>query len=445
MLEKISQSFSDIFRTLGGKATINAKNIEETVEKIKSALLDADVNLRVVRRFVNQTIAEATGEKVLRSVNPGQQFTKIIFDKLVTMLGGQDNATLLLKNPDQLTVILMAGLQGCGKTTTAAKLGLRLKNQKRKVLLSACDTVRPAAIEQLQQLGEKIGVEVFSEDKKDALKNAIKSIEYAKKNQFDTLIIDTAGRLDVDTDMMVELNAIKNKTKADNTLFVVDSAMGQTAVDTAKKFNDEVGITGVIVTKIDGDARGGVVLSVKSVIGKPILYMGVSEKVEGLEDFHADRIASRILGMGDVVSLVEKAQEKFDEESAKKLQAKAARNEFSLQDMLDQMRTIKNMGNIHEIAAMIPGISAASIDEKSEEQMKVNEAIICSMTKKERDNYMMIGPSRRKRIARGSGTSVAQVNKLIKQFEKMRLMMKKVSRNSMMQNKLIEQLGLGGE
>lgn len=441
MLEKISESFSNIFRTLGGKATINAKNITESVEQIKLALLDADVNLRVVRRFVNQTIAEATGEKVLKSVNPGQQFTKIVYDKIVTMLGGGSKESLLLKNPDQLTVILMAGLQGSGKTTTAAKLALKLKNQKRRVLLAACDTVRPAAIEQLQQLGEKISVDVFSEDKTNALKNALKAVDYARHNQFDTLIIDTAGRLQVDTDMMIELTAIKNKTKADNTLFVVDAAMGQSAVDTAKTFNDEVGITGVVVTKLDGDARGGVILSVKSVIGKPILFSGTSEKLEGLEDFHAERVASRILGMGDIVTFVEKAQDKFDEESAEKLAAKAARNEFSLQDMLDQIKTIKKMGNIHEIAAMIPGVTVDNIDEK---EMTRNEAIIYSMTKKERDNFMMIGPSRRKRIAKGSGTTVAQVNKLLKQFEKTRLMMKKVSRNTAMQNALMKKLGIEG-
>lgn len=439
MLEKITESFSNVFRSLSGKSAINAKNIEDAVGEIKLALLDADVNLRVVRRFVNQTIADATGEKVLKSVNPGQQFTKIVYDKLVALLGGNDEATLTLKNPDQLTVILMAGLQGSGKTTTAAKLALWLKNKKRRVLLAACDTVRPAAIEQLEQLGARIEVEVYSADKKDALKNAIQALDYAKNKQFDTLIIDTAGRLQVDVDMMAQLTSIKNKTKPDNTIFVVDSAMGQTAVDAAKAFNDDVGITGVIVTKLDGDARGGVALSIKSVTGRPILFSGTSEKVEGLEVFHPARVASRILGMGDVVSLVEKAQSKISDDEAAKLQEKAARNEYTLGDMLSQFQMMKSMGNVKDLIAMIPGFAGAEVDEKL---LKKNEAIIQSMTKKERDNYLIIGPSRRKRIAKGSGVTVAQVNKLLKQFEKTRLAMKKVARNKSIQAKLMKQFGV---
>jgi signal recognition particle subunit SRP54 len=307
MLEKITNTFSGIIKKISGKSTITEKNIEDAVEEIKMALLEADVNLRVVRRFVNSTIEEAKGEKVLRSVNPGQQFTKIIYDKMVSMLG-DSKQDLHLKGPDTQSVILMLGLQGAGKTTAAHKLAARLLKEGRKPLLAACDLVRPAAVEQLSQLGEKIGVPVYKENSKDAVKNAKESIDFAKKNGYDTIIIDTAGRLQIDEEMMAELVKIKKATDPVEVLLVADSMTGQNAVEIAKSFDEQLGLTGVILTKFDSDARGGAALSLKTITNKPILFIGTGEKTEDFEVFHPERIASRILGMGDGVSLVEKAQ-----------------------------------------------------------------------------------------------------------------------------------------
>ena len=441
MLEKITSTFSGIVKKLSGKSTITEKNIVDTVEEIKMALLEADVNLRVVRRFVNSTIEEAKGEKVLKAVDPGQQFTKIIYDKMVSMLG-DTKQDLHLKGPDTQSIILMLGLQGAGKTTAAHKLAAKLKKDGRKPLLVACDLVRPAAVEQLSQLGQKIGVEVYKEDSKDAVKNAKESIAYARKNGYDTIIIDTAGRLQIDEEMMAELVKIKKVTDPVEVLLVADSMTGQNAVDIAKSFDEQLGLTGVILTKFDSDARGGAALSLKTITGKPILYIGTGEKTEDFEVFHPERIASRILGMGDVVSLVEKAQETMDAEAALKMQKKLQRNEFTLQDMLEQFQSVKKMGNMQSIIDMIPGMSGIDASQMDMSGMKKNEAIIQSMTYKERLNHLIIGPSRRKRIAKGSGTTVAEVNKLIKQFEKTKLMMKKVSRNRGMQGKMMNQLGL---
>lgn len=441
MLEKITGTFSGIIRKISGKSTITEKNIEEAVDEIKMALLEADVNLRVVRRFVNSTIEEAKGEKVLKSVNPGQQFTKILYDKMVSMLG-DSKQDLHLKGPDTQSVILMLGLQGAGKTTAAHKLAARLVKDGRKPLLAACDLVRPAAVEQLSVLGQKIGVPVYKENSKDAVKNAKEAVDFAKKNGYDTIIIDTAGRLQIDQQMMDELVKIKKVTEPVEVLLVADSMTGQNAVDIAKSFDEQLGLTGVILTKFDSDARGGAALSLKTITGKPILFIGTGEKTEDFEVFHPDRIASRILGMGDVVSLVEKAQETVDAEQALKLQKKMARNEFTLQDMLEQFQSVKKMGNMQSIIDMIPGMSGVDASAMDMGGMKKNEAIIQSMTYKERMNHLIIGPSRRKRIAKGSGTSVADVNKLLKQFEKTKLMMKKVSRNRGMQGKMMNQLGL---
>lgn len=441
MLEKITGTFSGILRKISGKSTITEKNIEEAVDEIKMALLEADVNLRVVRRFVNSTIEEAKGEKVLKSVNPGQQFTKILYDKMVSMLG-DSKQDLHLKGPDTQSVILMLGLQGAGKTTAAHKLAARLAKDGRKPLLAACDLVRPAAVEQLSVLGQKIGVPVYKENSEDAVKNAKEAIDFAKKNGFDTIIIDTAGRLQIDEEMMAELVKIKKVTEPVEVLLVADSMTGQNAVDIAKSFDEQLGLTGVILTKFDSDARGGAALSLKTITGKPILFIGTGEKTEDFEVFHPDRIASRILGMGDVVSLVEKAQETVDAEQALKLQKKMARNEFTLQDMLEQFQSVKKMGNMQSIIDMIPGMSGVDASAMDMGGMKKNEAIIQSMTYKERMNHLIIGPSRRKRIAKGSGTSVADVNKLLKQFEKTKLMMKKVSRNRGMQSKMMNQFGL---
>ena len=438
MLEKITDTFSGIIRTISGKSTITEKNIEESVEQIKMALLEADVNLRVVRRFVNSTIEEAKGEKVLKAVDPGQQFVKIIYDKIVALLASDEKKSLNLKGPDVTTVILMLGLQGAGKTTAAHKLAFKLKKEGRRPLLAACDLVRPAAVEQLSVLGEKIGVPVFKENSKDAVKNAEEALKFAKKNQYDTLIIDTAGRLQIDEDMMAELLKIKKSVSPDEVLLVSDAMTGQNAVDIAKTFDEQLGLTGIVLTKFDSDARGGAALSLKSITGKPILFIGTGEKTEDFETFHPDRIASRILGMGDVVSLVEKAQETVDAEEAERLQKRMMKNEFTLDDMLMQFKQVKKMGSINSIMDMIPGMANQNVDLSG---MKKQEAIIQSMTKKERANHLIIGPSRRKRIALGSGTSVADVNKLSKQFEKTKLTMKKLTRNKGMQQRMMSQLG----
>lgn len=439
MLEKITDTFSSIVRTISGKSTITEKNIEDSVEQIKMALLEADVNLRVVRRFVNSTIEEAKGEKVLKAVDPGQQFVKIIYDKIVAMLGDEEKTELSLRGPDVTTVILMLGLQGAGKTTASHKLALKLKKQGRRPLLAACDLVRPAAVEQLSVLGEKIGVPVYKENSKDAVKNAEAALKYAKKNQYDTLIIDTAGRLQIDADMMDELARIKKAVSPDEVLLVADAMTGQNAVDIAKTFDEQLGLTGVILTKFDSDARGGAALSLKTITGKPILFIGTGEKSEDFETFHPERIASRILGMGDVVSLVEKAQETVDAQEAERLQKRMMKNEFTLDDMLSQFQQVKKMGSMQSLLDMIPGMANQNVDLSG---MKRQEAIIQSMTKKERANHLIIGPGRRKRIAAGSGTSVAEVNKLLKQFEKTKLTMKKLTRNKGMQSRMMSQLGM---
>ncbi len=437
MLEKITQTFGDIVRTIGGKASISEKNIDEAVDRIKMALLEADVNLRVVRRFVNATVEEAKGEKVLRAVSPGQQFVKIIHDRMVALLG-DTRQDLALKGPDTVSVILLLGLQGSGKTTTAAKLGLHLKNKGRRVLLAACDLVRPAAVEQLAVLGAQIGVPVHRGDGKDPLATARDAIARARKEQFDTVIVDTTGRMQVDEPMMAELVRMRDLVKPDESLLVADAMTGQAAVDIAKTFDERVGLSGVILSKFDSDARGGAALSLKSMTGKPIKFVGVSERPEGLEPFHPERVASRILGMGDVVSLVEKAQEAYDEKEAAELERKLADESFTLQDYLDQIRKVRKMGSLKSLVDMMPGLAGQVSDEQFEAQdMKHEEAILLSMTKKERANHLIIGPTRRSRVARGSGTSVAEVARLLKKFEKSRLMMKKAVKNKKMAEKLM--------
>jgi signal recognition particle protein len=441
MLEKITNTFSGIVRKISGKATITEKNIEEAVEEIKIALLEADVNLRVVRRFINATIEEAKGETVLKSVNPGQQFIKIVHDKILSFLG-DEKKSLQLKGPDTQSVILFLGLQGSGKTTSAAKLAARLKKEGRKPLLVACDLVRPAAVEQLSSLGERIDVPVYKEDTKDAVRVAQNAVIYARKNGFDTVIVDTAGRLQIDEAMMQEIAAVKKAVNPVETLLVADSMTGQNAAEVAKAFEEQAGLTGVILTKFDSDARGGAALSLKTVTGKPILYVGVGEKIEDFEPFYPDRIAGRILGMGDIVSLVEKAQETIDAEEAARLQKKMATETFTLSDMLDQLENVEKMGSIESMLEMMPGlagqISAEDIDKAG---LKRQKAIIQSMTIKERENHHIIGPPRRKRIAKGSGTSVAEVNKLLKQFEKTRQTMRKVAKSKGLQARLMGLMG----
>ncbi|MCE5255272.1 MAG: signal recognition particle protein [Spirochaetaceae bacterium] len=429
MLEKISGKFTDIFRDISGKSTITEKNIDDAVEKIKMALLEADVNIRVVRRFINSTIEEAKGEKVLRSVSPSQQFIKIVHDKMVALLG-DEKQDLELKGPDTQSVILLLGLQGSGKTTTAAKLAYYLRSKGRKVMLVACDLVRPAAIEQLVVLGGQVGVTVYSEETKDPVRVAQGALARAKRESFDTVIVDTAGRLQIDDALMDELARVKNAIKPIESLLVADAMTGQAAVDIAKTFDEKIGITGVILSKFDSDTRGGAALSLKSVTGKAIKFVGTSERPDGLEPFHPDRMASRILGMGDIVSLVEKAQDVYDENEAEALERKLAQESFTLGDYLEQLQKMKKMGSTKSIIDMIPGL-AGQVDEDQIDQaaLKGEEAILRSMTKKERQNHLIIGPSRRTRIARGSGTSVSDVNRLLKKFEKSRAMMKKMVKN----------------
>ena len=437
MLENITEKFSGIMRSLSGKSKITEKNIEDTIEEIKTALLDADVNLRVVRRFINATAEEAKGERVLKSVDPGQQFTKIVYDKMTSFLGDEKKA-LDLRGPDTQSVILFLGLQGSGKTTSAAKLALKLKNEGRKPLLVACDLVRPAAVEQLSVLGGNISVPVYKEETKDAVKVAKNALAFAKKNFYDTVIVDTAGRLQIDEDMMKEIVNIKSAVKPMETILVADSMTGQSAVDVAKEFDEQVGLSGLILTKFDSDTRGGAALSLKTITGKPIFYIGTGEKLEDLEPFYPDRIASRILGMGDIVSLVEKAQALYDEEEAEKLQKKMQSESFSLADMLMQLEQAEKMGPLESMLDMIPGLSGQIDKDKLDlSLLKRQKAIIQSMTLKERDNFRIIGPPRRKRIAKGSGTSVGDVNKLLKQFEKTRQMMRKVSKNKVLQAKMM--------
>lgn len=441
MLDKISTKFSDIFRQVSGNASISEKNIEEAVEEIKLALLEADVNLRVVRRFVNRTIEEAKGEKVLKAVNPGQQFIKIVHDRMVALLG-DEKQELELKGPDTESVILMMGLQGSGKTTSAAKLAKKLKAEGRRPLLVAADLVRPAAVKQLHVLGEQVGVEVYSEDSKDPLKVVKNALKKAKKEQFNTVILDTAGRMHVDADLMKEIKAVASLAKPDETLLVADAMTGQHAVEIAKEFDEAVGISGVVLSKFDSDARGGAALSLKTITGKPIKFIGTGEKLDDIEPFYPDRIANRILGMGDVVSLVEKAQEHIEEEDARKLEEKMAKATFTLEDYLEQFQRVKKMGSIKSLIDMVPGAAGQiSEDDIDEKEMKREEAIIYSMTIQERRNHRIIGPSRRKRIAKGSGTNVYEVNRLLKKFDKMRLMMKKVTKNKKYQAKLMDQFG----
>jgi signal recognition particle subunit SRP54 len=429
VFDKLTQKVQDALRTISGKAAISEKNIDDAVEAIKMALLEADVNLRVVRRFVNSTIEEAKGEKVLRSVNPGQMFIKIVHDKLVSFLGGAKQ-DLALKGPDTLSTILMLGLQGSGKTTSSAKLALRLRKEGRKPLLAACDLVRPAAAEQLAVLGKQIDVPVYREDgARDPIAVYRGALAFAKKNLADVLIIDTTGRLQIDEVMMDELARLKAAAKPDELLLVADAMTGQSAVDIAKTFDEKIGLTGVVLTKFDSDTRGGAALSLKTVTGKALKFVGTGEKSEDLEVFHPERIAGRILGMGDVVSLVEKAQEVIDQKEAAELQKKMEKESFTLEDWLAQLRSVKKMGSLQKMIDMIPGMAGqVSEDDIDKEDFKGQEAILCSMTRRERANHLIIGPSRRGRIARGSGTSVAEVARLIKKFEKMRTMMKKMAK-----------------
>ncbi len=431
MFDNLSERLERSFKILKGEGKITEINVAETLKDVRRALLDADVNYKVAKTFTDNVKAKALGQNVLTAVKPGQLLVKIVHDELAQLMGGE-TAELNLKG--QPAVVLMAGLQGSGKTTMSGKLALWQKTKKnRKPLLVACDVYRPAAIEQLKVLGEQTGVPVYSEpESKDPVSIAQNAIREARAKSYDLVIVDTAGRLAVDEDMMNEIAAIKAGIAPSEILFVVDSMTGQDAVNTAKEFNDRLDFDGVVLTKLDGDTRGGAALSIRTVVTKPIKLVGTGEKLEALDVFHPDRMADRILGMGDIVSLVERAQEQFDEEEARKLQRKIQKNQFDFNDFLNQVHQIKKMGNLKDLASMIPGVGKALKDvEIDDNAFKGIEAIILSMTPKERMHPEILNTSRRQRIARGSGTSIQEVNRLIKQFDQTRKMMKMVTGSKM--------------
>ncbi|MEE9432279.1 MAG: signal recognition particle protein [Melioribacteraceae bacterium] len=425
MLEDITLKFEKALKKVTGQGKLSEKNISDTLREIRRVLLDADVNYKVTKQFIDDVKVKALGQEVLASVTPGQLITKIIYDELTELMGS--SAQELNINPSGPTIILMVGLQGSGKTTFSAKLAKYLQANNRKVLLTAADIYRPAAIDQLYTLGEQIGVPVFNiEGSQDAVEIANESIKYAKENNLNTIIIDTAGRLHVDQNLMDEVLAIKNKVNPTEILFVVDSMTGQDAVNSAKAFNDVVNFDGVVLTKLDGDSRGGCALSIKAVVEKPVKFVSLGETLETIEKFHPDRLASRIIGKGDVISLVEKAQLQVDDKEAEDLEKKLLSNKFDFEDFLKQIKMIKKMGSLKSIMGMIPGISSqlknADVDDN---QLVKVESIIQSMTKIERAKPKILNGSRRRRIAKGSGNSIQEINRLIKQFNEMQKMMKK--------------------
>lgn len=431
MFENLSERLERSFKILKGEGKISEINVAETLKDVRRALLDADVNYKVAKNFTDKVKEKALGMNVLTAVKPGQLMVKIVHDELAELMGGEAVGLQLDSKP---AIILMSGLQGSGKTTFTGKLANMLKTkQKKNPLLVACDVYRPAAIEQLKVVGEQVGVEVYSElDNKDVVAIAQQAIQQAKTKGNDVVIVDTAGRLAVDEEMMNEISQLKNAIHPDETLFVVDSMTGQDAVNTAKEFNDRLDFDGVVLTKLDGDTRGGAALSIRTVVTKPIKFVGTGEKMDAIDVFHPSRMADRILGMGDIVSLVERAQEQFDEEEAKRLQKKIQKNKFDFNDFLKQIEQIKKMGNIKDLAAMIPGVGKAIKDiDIDNDAFKGIEAIIKSMTPKERTNPEILNTSRRQRIAKGSGTNVQEVNRLIKQFDQTRKMMKMVTGNKM--------------
>lgn len=425
MLEDITLKFEKALKQVTGQGRLSEKNISDTLREIRRVLLDADVNYKVAKKFIDDVKVKALGQEVLVSVTPGQLITKIIFDELTELMGSKKQELKI--NASGPTIILMVGLQGSGKTTFSGKLAKYLTDKNRKVLLTAADIYRPAAIDQLKMLGKQISVPVFSIDgSKDAVKISEESVKYAKENSLNTVIIDTAGRLHVDQDLMDEVLGIKQKVNPTEILFVVDSMTGQDAVNSAKAFNDVVNFDGVVLSKLDGDSRGGCALSIKAVVDKPIKFVSLGEKLDSIEIFFPDRLASRIIGQGDVISLVEKAQQQFDDKEAEDLEKKLLSNKFDFDDFLKQIKMIKKMGSLKSLIGMIPGVSSAvknaDIDDK---QLTKVESIIHSMTKEERAKPKILNGSRRKRIARGSGNSIQEVNRLIKQYGEMQKMMKK--------------------
>lgn len=424
MFENLSERLERSLKLLKGQGKITEINVAETLKDVRRALLDADVNYKVAKQFTDTVKAKALGQNVINAIKPSELMVKIVHDELTTLMGGEAAQINLSGNP---TVILMSGLQGSGKTTFSGKLAKKLKSEKgKRPLLVACDVYRPAAIDQLKVLAEQIDVPVYTEDgNKNPVQIALRALDHAKANHLDLVIVDTAGRLAVDEQMMDEIEAIKKAIKPQETLFVVDSMTGQDAVNTAKEFNDRLDFDGVVLTKLDGDTRGGAALSIRTVVTKPIKFVGTGEKLDAIDLFHPSRMADRILGMGDIVSLVEKAQQQFDEKEARALEAKIRKNQFNFNDFLKQIEQIKKMGNIKDLAAMIPGVGKAIKDiDIDDDAFKGIEAIIKSMTEQERVNPDIINASRRQRIAKGSGTSMQEVNRLLKQFEQTRKVMK---------------------
>ncbi len=431
MFENLSERLERSFKILKGEGQITEINVAETLKDVRRALLDADVNYKVAKSFTDTVKQKALGQNVLTSVKPGQLMVKIVHDELAALMGGKACELKLSGRP---SVILMAGLNGAGKTTLSGKLALYLKSKKsRKSLLVACDVYRPAAVEQLRVLAEQIEVPIYMDlNEKDPVKIARDGVQEAKAKGYDTVIVDTAGRLAVDEELMKEIAAIKQAITPDDTLFVVDAMTGQDAVNTAKEFNDRLDYEGVVLTKLDGDTRGGAALSIRTVVDKPIMFVGMGEKMEALDVFHPERMADRILGMGDIVSLVERAQEQFDEKEALKLQRKIQKNQFDFNDFLAQIQQIKKMGNLKDLASMIPGVGKALKDvEIDDNAFKGIEAIILSMTPKERQHPEVLNQSRKNRIAKGSGTTIQEVNRLVKQFDQTRKMMKMVTGSKM--------------
>lgn len=431
MFENLSERLDRSFKILKGEGKITEINVAETLKDVRRALLDADVNYKVAKTFTDNVKQKALGMNVLTAVKPGQLMVKLVHDELAQLMGGESVDLNLEGRP---AIILMSGLQGSGKTTFSGKLANMLKNKRHKSpLLVACDVYRPAAIEQLKVVAEQVGVPVYSEpDNKDVIEIAQHAIKEAKAKSHDVVIIDTAGRLAVDEEMMNEIEALKESVNPNETLFVVDSMTGQDAVNTAKEFNDRLDFDGVVLTKLDGDTRGGAAISIRTVVTKPIKFVGTGEKMEAIDVFHPSRMADRILGMGDIVSLVERAQEQFDEEEARRLQKKIQKNKFDFNDFLGQINQIKKMGNIKDLASMIPGVGKAIKDiDIDDNAFKGIEAIILSMTPKERSNPELLNTSRRQRIAKGSGTNIQEVNRLIKQFDQTRKMMKMVTGSNM--------------
>ena len=443
MFENLSEKFERAFKVLKGQGQITEINVAETLKEVRRALLDADVNFKTAKDFTTRVKEKAIGKNVLTSISPGQLMTKICHEELVELMGGNEVEIQFQGNPG---IILMSGLQGSGKTTFSGKLANYLKTKKgRKPLLVACDVYRPAAIDQLHVLGEQLDVEVFSnKEEKNPVTIAKNAIQYAKSNGFNVVIVDTAGRLAVDTQMMDEIEQVKLAIQPTETLFVVDSMTGQDAVNTAKAFNDKINFDGVVLTKLDGDTRGGAALSIKAIVNKPIKFVGTGEKMDAIDVFYPARMADRILGMGDVVSLVERAQEQFSEEEARKLQKKIQKDQFDLNDFLGQLQQIKKMGNVKDLMGMIPGMGKALKDvDIKDDAFKYIEAIILSMTPKERANPGIINGQRKNRIAKGSGTSIQEVNKMLKQFEDTRKMMKMMSNPKNMMSMMSKLKGMG--